>query len=512
MLSRGPVTPDAADRDAAAQDVPTGASVAASTAGGLALYALLKARGLVLVPLYAWLLDPRGIGVVNLCAAVATLLAPVLHAGLPTGLLVQLPHVRGREEEARGYRTALAAVAVAALAALLLVPVLLRRATSASLLDARPHAWVIALFAIAMALRELAQVVPQLRRQTGYVAALSIAIEYGSAALGLALVAFAGLGAGGILWGTALVMTAGSLHGIARSLRLTGPGRGFDRPFLRSALGIGLPMLAITTAYTVVQMADRFFLAYHHGAAAVGVYSIAYTVASAVLALAATVNLVFLPVAVRLQRDHSARLHAFIGESIRFVVLAGGLSVAGALLVGAPVIRLLAGAAYDAAGAVLPLLVLGYALFTLGQLLQWIPMTVTRRAGGVLAAHLASAVLILGLDAGLIPRYGIRGAAAAAVAAYGTGAALMAVVAGRALPGLRWGRAIRPALAGACAIAAGFWLRLPPGASLPIWVAAGLGLVVAFALLALAFGALGRRDFDLLRGVVRGLAPGDAQP
>ena len=36
----------------------TGASVAASTAGSLAMYVLVKARGVVLVPLYAWLLDP----------------------------------------------------------------------------------------------------------------------------------------------------------------------------------------------------------------------------------------------------------------------------------------------------------------------------------------------------------------------------------------------------------------------------------------------------------------------
>jgi hypothetical protein len=39
-------------------------------------------------------------------------------------------------------------------------------------------------------------------------------------------------------------------------------------------------------------------------------------------------------------------------------------------------------------------------------------------------------------------------------------------------------------------------------------VAAGLGLVVAFALLALAFGALRRRDLDLVRSVIRGAAPG----
>ena len=224
----------------------TGASVAASTAGSLAMYVLVKARGIVLVPLYARLLDPEGIGVVNLAAAVATLLAPLLHLGLPTGMLVELPHLRSRDAEARSYATGLAVVAGATVLALVAIPWTLRIAPWPALAEVHPHAAAVALFAAAMALREVAQVVPQLRRQTRYLAALSLSIEYGSAALGLALVAL-GFGAGGLLWGTGIVMAAGALAGVHRSLALTGRAQGWERAFLRRALAIGLPMLVITS-------------------------------------------------------------------------------------------------------------------------------------------------------------------------------------------------------------------------------------------------------------------------
>ena len=491
-------------------EVPSGASVAASTAGSLAMYVLVKARGVLLVPLYAWLLDPHGIGVVNLAAAVATLLAPVLHLGLPVGMLVELPHLRNRAAEARGYVTGLLVVATTSLLALVAIPWALHHATLASLADVRPHAWAVALFAAAMALREVAQVIPQLQRETPYLAVLSIGIEYGSAALGLALVA-RGFGPGGLLWGTGIVMAAGSLAGIRHSLRTTGPAPGRDAVFLRRALSVGLPMLAITTAYTVVQSIDRFFLAHYHGAAAVGIYSISHTVASGVLVLAATVNLVFLPVAVQLLHKNPGRLLTFIQESMRFLVLAVGLCVAGAFLVGAPAVRVLAGPVYDPAGHLLPFLVLGYSLFTVGQLLQWIPMTVTRTVRGVMAGHLAAAVLIVVLDALFIPAHGMAGAAGAAVASYAAGALLMALAARRSLPALRWQPIVRPAAAAAGAVLTCALLRLPSEAPGAAAAAAGVALIIGYAALATAVGAVRGRDYDLLRSVIGGRAPEDPQ-
>jgi O-antigen/teichoic acid export membrane protein len=501
------VNEDPSSGDEAATPEPlTGASVAASTAGSLAMYVLVKARGIVLVPLYARLLDPEGIGVVNLAAAVATLLAPLLHLGLPTGMLVELPHLRSREAEARSYATGLAVVGGATLLALVAIPWALRITPWPALAEVHPHAAAVALFAAAMALREVAQIVPQLRRQTRYLAVLSLSIEYGSAALGLALVAL-GFGAGGLLWGTGIAMAAGALAGLHRSLALTGRAQGWERAFLRRALAIGLPMLVITTAYTVVQSADRFFLAQYHGAAAVGIYSIGYTVASGVLALAATVNLVFLPVAVKLLHASPARLLTFIQESIRFLVLAVGLCIAGAFLVGAPVVRLMVGPEYWAAGVLLPYMVIAYSLFTVGQLLQWIPMAVTRQVKGVVASHLSAAVLNVALAAALIPGRGMAGAAAASVVSYAVGVMLMAMAAWAAVPALR----LRPALRSLCLAAivafACSRVHLHPETPIAVTVGAAVALVAFYVATGLAIGAIRRRDLDLIRSVVAGAVP-----
>jgi O-antigen/teichoic acid export membrane protein len=302
-------------------------------------------------------------------------------------------------------------------------------------------------------------------------------------------------------------MTVGALAAVQRSRALAGRASGFDRAFLRRALGIGLPMLAITTAYTIVQSVDRFFLARYHGAAEVGVYSIGFTVASAVLALAATVNLVFLPVAVKLLHASASRLLTFVQESIRFLVLALGLCVAGAFLSGAPAIRALAGPAYDRAGGLLPYMVLAYAMFTLGQLLQWVPMAVTRRVRGVVASHAAVAVLNVALVAALTPRHGMAGAAAASVASYATGVALLAVAARKAMPALRLAPALPPVALGVVAAVACARVALPSSASIAAAAAAAAGLAVVYLAAGLATGAIRRRDLELIRSVIAGSPP-----
>src|SRR5205814_3698025 len=146
---------------------------------------------------------------------------------------------------------------------------------------------------------------------------------------------------------------------------------------------------------------------------------------------------------------------------VRVTVAGLGLCVAGAFVLGAPVMRWLGGPRYAAVGGVLPWMVLAYALFTVVQLLQWVPMTVARRVRGVVAVHGTAAVINLVLDFVLVARLGMAGAVAAAVAAYGVGAIVMAVIARRELPGWRWASAAPSLLLAAGGGIAAFFLRLP---------------------------------------------------
>jgi O-antigen/teichoic acid export membrane protein len=474
----------------------TAASVAALTVGGLAFNILLKARGLIVVPLYARLLTPHDLGVISLAAALATLVAPAVHLGLPLGMLVELPHARPAEAVGRAFRSSLAVIGTASAAACLL----LMWAISAvdPLQPLAPYALVIGALAAGMALREVGQVVPQLHRQVRFLAMIGIAIEYGGVTVGLLLVVW-GWGTAGFLWGVAGLSLLGAAFALRRSYALVGPSRGFDPKFVRSALAVGVPMVAVTSAQWVVQSIDRFFLAHYDGPATVGVYSLGYSVASAVLVVAATVNLLFVPVAAELLRSAPERLVRFVEESVRLAVALLGLCVAGAYVLGAPVLHILGGTAYAAATAVFPLMVASYCLFTIVQLLQWIPLAVERRVGRVVATQTVMAALNVALDLALIPELGMNGAILAAVLSYAVGVVLMAAEAGRALPGWRWRAAFPAAMLAAGAAAAASLMRLPADAGGLAIAAAAAAVIVVYAILGLALTAVRREDFTLLR-------------
>src|SRR5438034_6859130 len=94
---------------------------------------------------------------------------------------------------------------------------------------------------------------------------------------------------------------------------------------------------------------------FRSGEAAVGVYGVAYALASAVLLVLAGLNLVFFPTAIALWRQGPARLSAFIERSLRVITAALGVFVPAAFLLGGWTVRLLVGPPYAAAARVLPL-------------------------------------------------------------------------------------------------------------------------------------------------------------
>jgi hypothetical protein len=81
---------------------------------------------------------------------------------------------------------------------------------------------------------------------------------------------------------------------------------------------------------------------------------------------------------------------------------------------------------------------------------------------------------------------------------------LLALVARRALPGLRIGRAWRAAAVAALASAAAAGARLPAAAPLPLFAGAALAVPALYALVAALAGAIHRGDLELLRGVASG--------
>jgi O-antigen/teichoic acid export membrane protein len=481
----------------------TGAAVAATTAGSFLMYVLLKARGLFVVPLYGWLLDPGALGIASLAVSVASLTSFAAQMGLPGGMLVRLPHLPERAQVAAAFAAVLRVVTGTILLGLAAVELVLwLAADTAALRDLRPHAVVIAVLAVGYLLREVTLVLPQLHRQTRFLSAMNLFLEYGGSLAGLALAA-TGRGAAGLLWGIAAVHIVGVALALPRARALSGGAAAPDFAFVRQALAAGLPLFAMGVAQWASQSVDRFLLAHFHGPATVGVYSLGYSVASAVLAVSAGLNLVFLPVAVNLLYTSPAKLLRFAEESVRLTTLVLGLCFAGALAFSQWAMGRLAGPDYAESGRLLPLMVLSYSLFTLAQLFQWIPMSLGQAGRAVVLAYVAMAAVNLVGDVALIPRWGMDGAVASSIFSYTVAAALLAYVARRALPAMRFRTALGPLALAAAAAAMGGAFPLARTTSFPVALVAVVAFVTAYAVVGRLVGAVTAEDLRRLRGVIR---------
>ena len=468
------------------------------------LQVLLKARGFIVVPIYARLLDPAGLGVITLAGAVCGLLGPVLILGLNLGTGLQIVHLRDREALSRGYCTTVFFAGACAILGSILVALGVAHAGEAvSLGSLGSYAAALALLLAATALRDLALLIPQLRQETGFYNGLNLGMDYGAALLGVVLV-WKGFGPGGVLWATGGVVGLGIAVALSRTLRDLRCGAGFDRAFLASALLIGVPGLPIALGQWVLQAADNLFLAHYHGEAVVGTYGVAYSLASVVLLVLGALNFVLFPSAATLWSRGPERLSLFVRRALHLTVLALGLFVVGACLLSPWGVALLAGTRYAGAATVLPLMVASWSAYTLMQVLQKVPMVVGRDTVSLAWCYTGTACLNLALNFALIPRWGMEGAAVATLVSYLVGLVSMGELARRWLPALCWWRSLaRPTALVTALGAAGLALRVPASGGLLRAVSSAVLLVVLYPLLAKAVGAFTEDDWRLLKKAVR---------
>ncbi len=473
------------------------------TLHGFALQLLLKARGFLVVPIYARLLEPAGLGVITLAGAVCSLLGPLLTLGLSLGLSLRLVRVRDREALARGYRTIVVVSSLLAAVGASLLAFGVWRTEATPLRALKPYAAPFALLLAATALRDLALVVPQLRQQVGRFNALTLVMDYGGAGLGVLLV-WRGFGPAGVLWAGGIMTGMGILAAVTLTLReMEGGGRP-DWGFLASALAIGLPALPIGLSQWVLQAVDNLFLAHYHGQAAVGTYGVAYSLASIVLLVLGALNFVLFPTAASLWAQGPDPLRRFIERLLRLTLAALGLFVAGACLLSPWGVRVLAGSRYQDAAAVLPILVASWAAFTLIQILQKVALVVEQRTAPVARCYLLAAAVNLALNFLLIPRWAIRGAALATLISYLAGMVMMGRIARRSLPSLRpWQAVARPGALILAFTVGALALRIAPLASPLQALASALGLVGLYFLAARAAAVFSGDDWRVLKAAAR---------
>jgi O-antigen/teichoic acid export membrane protein len=209
-------------------------------------------------------------------------------------------------------------------------------------------------------------------------------------------------------------------------------GLQFDRELLRRMNRFGLPLVPSGLALWTLNFSDRFFLAHLKGQDDVGRYSIGVRIASAMVLLLVAFRMAWPAFAYSIEDDREARrTYGFVLTYLLFIACWLSLAL-GAL---APwIVRVLARdeAFWPGANVVAPLAFAG-ALWG-GYTVVAIGIGRTRRTQFNWVITGSAAALDVVLNLLLVPRYGIHGAAAAAVSSFALMFAAMGVYAQRVYP------------------------------------------------------------------------------
>jgi O-antigen/teichoic acid export membrane protein len=386
----------------------------------------------LLLPLYTTYLTPTDYGRVETLVALTVILVTLLRAGITTAFFRFYFDSPEPAERARVLRTAFWFTIATSTAGLvlgwLLAPAIadllalgddqdgLVRAAFVGLWAQMNYEQLTALFrveerSVAFVFASLANVVLTIG------ATVLLVVVYDQGALGVVV---------GNFTGTLAVYLA--LLGYRREQL----GLELDRSLLRRMNRFGMPLVPSGLALWTLNFSDRFFLARIAGQDEVGRYSLGVRIASAMVLLLVAFRTAWPAFAYSIEDDREARrTYAFVLTYLLFV--ASWLSLALGVL--APwIVRLLARdeAFWPGADVVAPLAFAG-ALWG-GYTVVAIGIGRIRRTQFNWLITGAAALVDVALNLLLIPPYGIRGAAAAAVAAFALMFVAMAVHAQRLYP------------------------------------------------------------------------------
>lgn len=463
-----------------------------------AVYGLttVVARGLALalLPVLTHVFSPTDYGKIEILTIFATVVQVIIALEIGQGLGRQLADTEDPRERSLLASTALwftlAAYSTFVIAGLLAAPVLAdtlfgSRVEPGLVRVALLAVWANGLFYLGHALLRW-----ELRPRSYAVAVIVFAATYAAATLVFVVALDAGVA------GVFLGQLVGYLAGAATALYLGRDrfGLAFDLGRWRAMVAFSLPLVPSSVAVVLAAYIDRIVLTAVLSVAAAGVYAVGFRLASMVGLLMVGFQGALTPLVLARYRDPStpgdlARIFRY------FSALALALFVLLAVFAGELLVVLTTERYYGAVVAI-PLLV--PALMLAGMYIFAPGLIVAKRTRLFGAVNLGTMALNLALSLLLVPAWGIRGAAVAALVASSAGFAAFMVASQRAYPVPHaWGR-LGAALAVAVAAVAGQILVGGEEVALSALAVAAKAALVATTVL-----VIGRVLVD--RGELRGL-------
>ncbi len=405
-----------------------------------------KVLSFVLLPVYTRYLSPSEYGVFAVLNTTGALVKPFLLLGFGQALIWCVVF-RGTDER-KALSTGLTFVlAYATLATLLLLhfaPAIAAHALGNPATEPLLRILFPTLFAELLESVLIARL--RLREQAGRCAVFVTARIVLYMTLQVVFLAGARMGVEGLLTANliaALISGAAAAILLAPALRPT-----VSLPDLRGMLVYGTAMVPISVAGIILTASDRLFLQKMATSSEVGLYALGYNVGMAVNLLSYGVQMAWLPRMFKIARG-APDAHHEVGSLFSYYVLAMVLIGLGLSLLGAEVVALVTPEAYRGASAVIPLVAASYILNGVGQF-TGVGMATMNKLFRATPIVVFAAVCNLLLNALLIPRFGIMGAAWATLASYAAMTALL-ITANQRLWRIRY----EPARLAKIAVAAG---------------------------------------------------------
>lgn len=296
-------------------------------------------------------------------------------------------------------------------------------------------------------------------------------------------------------------------------LRFEGPGMALEPPFVaRVRRHMWLSSATVTASFIAASEVEVLFLNMYAGQDAAGHFKVAYQLAVGMAALVPGVfSALLLPMMASASSQGGGLPGRRFASTTAYLSVLSALLVAFALVLPGPAIHVMFGEAYADAVPVFSLCLVATAITAASAGASSLLIS-SDRQGTILVLVVASCLLKLLLDAVLISRFGLMGAAWAFIAVALTVVVAMVWIAmrqTRVAPD--WARIARIFLAaGAAALAALPAARgLPP---LPGLLVGGVVLAVAYGVATLLFGCWTRGDIEQMQHIHRRLAAGRPAP
>ena len=258
------------------------------------------------------------------------------------------------------------------------------------------------------------------KRHIGWYTFFSIWHKVMALAFGVVLVVFLRCGVEGLLWGSvisiALVIT------LLWKVAIEGPElrtADFSTPLFMQAAKYGFPIVVASLAQWILSLSDRYILEFFWGSREVGVYSLGYAVSQQSIFL--VVSLFWLaatPIEMAIWETQGERAsQEFLSKLTRYYLLIGLPAVVGLSVLAKSLIGVLAPREYYQGYKIVPLVALG--VFLLGLRRRFASgLTYHKKTHLSMFCVVSSALLNVGLNFLLVPRYGYIAAAITTAASY----------------------------------------------------------------------------------------------